>query len=186
MTATRHICQEWSNKEANRTPRPRIIAMTANPMKGDREECLEAGMDDYISKPIHVEELIQALTRGVGSLSPIDTNVLQSFRDMVGKNAELILTEMIDCYVEDAPKLLQAMASAFAQGDVIALRQAAHTLKSSSATLGATTLSHLCKELEAHSHSGNIDLGLEKVLRLVAEYERVKAVLQKERPLAQL
>ncbi len=58
LEATRHICARWPGEE-----RPRIIAMTANAMQGDREMCLEAGMDDYVSKPIRVDELIRALAR---------------------------------------------------------------------------------------------------------------------------
>ena len=58
LTATRRICQEWSADT-----RPRIIAMTANAMQGDREECLQAGMDDYISKPIRLENLVEALSK---------------------------------------------------------------------------------------------------------------------------
>jgi len=58
LEATRRICTRWSGGD-----RPRIIAMTANAMQGDREQCLEAGMDDYLSKPIRVEELVDALVR---------------------------------------------------------------------------------------------------------------------------
>jgi len=58
LATTHRICQEWS-----RAKRPRIIAMTANAMQGDREMCLEAGMDDYVSKPIRVEELSRALSK---------------------------------------------------------------------------------------------------------------------------
>jgi CheY-like chemotaxis protein len=56
--ATQQICQRWAPAE-----RPRIIAMTASAMQGDREKCLEAGMDDYVSKPVRVEELQAALER---------------------------------------------------------------------------------------------------------------------------
>lgn len=204
LAATRRICQEWSNKEAGETPRPRIIAMTANAMQGDREECLNAGMDDYVSKPIRVEELVEALSKcqrvvgaGLSTSSsggftkpspphPLDAKVLQSFRSMIGENTELILAEMIDCYLKDAPKLVQAIAEAVAQGDAIALRQASHTLKSSSATLGAITLSRFCKELEEISRNGYTEGVLDNVLQLEAEYERVKAALQKEHQQVQL
>jgi PAS domain S-box-containing protein len=60
LDATRRICQRWPPAE-----RPRIVAMTANAMQGDRELCLAAGMDDYISKPIHTEELVAALGRSL-------------------------------------------------------------------------------------------------------------------------
>ena len=65
LEATRHIHQKWSNQAAGETPapRPRIIAMTANAMQGDREACMHAGMDDYVSKPIQLEELVQALSK---------------------------------------------------------------------------------------------------------------------------
>jgi signal transduction histidine kinase/DNA-binding response OmpR family regulator/HPt (histidine-containing phosphotransfer) domain-containing protein len=224
LTATRRIHQEFPNGK-----RPRIIAMTANAMQGDREECLSAGMDDYISKPIRVEELVQALrkcqpnqaggkerggewektgghgdteTRGNGSTvmlpannsescetaapaPSIDAKVLQSFREMVGEGADSILVEMIDCYLEDAPTLVSAIADAVARNDAKQLHASTHTLKSSSATLGATSLSNLCQQLEAISRTGHIEAGQDKVPQLKAEYERVKAALQIERDQAQ-
>ncbi|MCL1468598.1 response regulator [Argonema galeatum] len=191
LTATRCICEAWP-----KSARPRIIAMTANAMQGDREICIDAGMDDYISKPVRVEDLIRALSKcqpkeleadnsapdpAFSSLAPIDAKILLSFRNMIGNNAEAFVVEMIDCYLEDAPTLLEAIATAIKQGNATELRQAAHTLKASSMTLGATNLSNFCKELETMGRNGHTKDGIEKLPLLEAEYERVKIALQIER-----
>ena len=129
LTATRQICQEWSPGQ-----RPQIIAMTAYATNGYWEQCLEAGMDDYISKPIEIEKLVQALSqcqrREQGSkaehscpsaplplsppallpLSPLDAKTLQSLRKMAGARANEVLAQIINNYLEEAPQLLQADA----------------------------------------------------------------------------
>jgi signal transduction histidine kinase/DNA-binding response OmpR family regulator len=183
LSATRHICQEWSP-----TARPWIIAMTANAMEGDRENCLNAGMNDYISKPIRVEELIRSLSQSpsrVENSEPelvleeaIDTSVLQAFRHTMGPEADQFLAQLIEIYLEETPSLLQVMAAAQAKSDATAMAQSAHTLKSSSASLGAITLSKLCEQLENLGNSHATVGALEVMTQVESEYERVKVALQ--------
>lgn len=189
LTATRHIYQEWSPGQ-----RPRIIAMTAYATQDKWEQCLEAGMDDYLSKPIQIAKLIHALSqcqpnrdRDANSppspnhpITPLDPKTLQSLRKMAGDRANEVLAQIIDNYLADAPQLLQAMRAAVATGDAAALQQAAHTLRSASATLGATTLSQLCKALEAMGCAGKTAGALAGVLQVEAAYETVKLALQME------
>lgn len=202
LEAVRKIHQNYSAEKT-----PRIVAMTANAMQGDREECLQAGMDDYISKPIQMQDLIRILTEphrsGFGSTSEpvIDAKVLETFRAMAGEQTEAILTELIDCYLEEAPKLLEAIQTAIAQSDAIALRRAAHTLKANSMTLGAIAFSNACKELEllghtcsskngSQEHSENspnanqndcLAQGRVQAAQLELDYQQVKSALQLER-----
>ncbi|MES1023836.1 response regulator [Gloeocapsa sp. BRSZ] len=187
LTATRQIVQEFRTEI-----RPRIIAMTANAMQEDKEECLAAGMNDYISKPIQVEELTQALlktpkpytsyslTLHTQPSAAINFQKLESLKKMIGENAENIVAELVKCYIEDSAKLIQEMVSASESDDAIALRKAAHTLKSSSATLGAMTLAQQSKELETNSTDGNSSAILYKVKQIKLEFARVKAALQAE------
>jgi CheY-like chemotaxis protein len=185
--ATKRIQQEWLP-----ISRPRIIALTANAMQGDKEECLKAGMDDYISKPIRLEHLVQALSKCHSKLdskeltdslllsTPIDAKTLQSFAKNLGKNAAKMLAQLINCYLAESPILMQAMQTAVTNGEPTQLQRAAHTLKASSATLGATHLANLCKEMEYMGRNQDLTEASSKLLSIETEYERVKVALQME------
>jgi PAS domain S-box-containing protein len=200
LEATRHIVHKWPHREASGTDRrdashtrPWIIAMTANAMQSDREACLEAGMDDYISKPIRVDDLVQALSKCqpqmeisqpaaiASEIAAIDPSALQELLEMGGDEGSTFLAEVIDSYLEDAPNLLQAISEAISQGDAVALKNAAHTLKSTSGTFGAKRLAELCKSLEQMGGAGLTEGGILIIPKLRAEYERCKAALEKER-----
>ena len=183
LEVTRRIASEWplpadkissikpENPPPSSFPKPWIIAVTANAMRGDRENCISAGMDDYLSKPIKLEEMRAALNTALNKsqklvslttvddtlvaakppISPciLDPKVLQSLEEMLGGDTSSVLVEMIDCYLEDSLKMLQYLQTANRCQNAADLYAAAHTLKSSSATFGAVQLSKLCKKLEA-------------------------------------
>jgi len=189
--ATRQIHKRWPDGG-----RPWIVAMTAHALSGDRERYLGAGMDDYISKPVRVEELAEALERCQpvgehtdGQLAAgetmaqatggaIDATAMEKFRAMIGEDAPMFLAELITAFHDDSIKLLAEMREAVVKGDAVSLQRAAHTLKGSSATLGAMRLSAMCKELELMGHEGILEGVAEKVAQVEAEYGRVKVALE--------
>ncbi|MEG5039948.1 PAS domain S-box protein [Microcoleus sp. B3-D2] len=194
LEASRRICQEWPAHA-----RPRIIAMTANAMQGDRQLCLDAGMNDYISKPIRVEALIQALSQCPPNQEPqqaqkqesdsnkpeidmpaVNLTELQAFCSSIDEDSTQILSLLANCYLEESLKLLQAMKFAIAQADTQSLNRAAHTLKGSSANLSAAPLAQLCAALEVMSTSGELDRASSLLAQIEVEYDRVKNTLQQE------
>jgi CheY-like chemotaxis protein len=178
LEATQRICQTW-----DAATRPRIIAMTANAMESDRQECLNAGMDDYISKPIRVDELVRVLNQSQPkektptNQAALDLEVLQALRETLGEGASACLAQLIQVFLTETPALIQGMETAIVQGDATGLEASAHTLKSSSASLGAIPFSEYCENLERMAQDNQLTTASEVVSRLKREFERVKAAL---------
>jgi signal transduction histidine kinase/CheY-like chemotaxis protein/HPt (histidine-containing phosphotransfer) domain-containing protein len=177
--ASREITRRWPADQ-----RPRIVAMTANAMQGDRELCLASGMDDYMSKPIRVEELVAALERGTPrevepidrpSAAVLDPEAFERLRAAMGAS---FLDELLVTFVEDSQELVATMRRALTQKDADSFRRAAHSLKSNAASFGAMTLSTLARDLENLSKSGSLDGAAPKVERLDIERERVVRALR--------
>ncbi|UBF25712.1 response regulator [Kovacikia minuta CCNUW1] len=194
IEATRWLRQQWEET--------RIIAVTAKTMASDRDECLNAGMDDYLCKPIHLEELARALTKcqpleepvysrisaapcirqeatppiDVSPISPVLANQpLEALYEMVGSEH---VAEIIHCYMVEATKYIQTIETAIDQEDPIALELAANTLRSSSTFLGAYGFSGLCQQLEAIGRRGETQAAVEKLPQLEAEFKQVKTALR--------
>jgi CheY-like chemotaxis protein len=179
LTTTHRIGQDYPPEL-----RPKIIAMTADAMQGDREKCLEVGMNDYLAKPVRLEDLRRVLSQSspLAAEKPaiLEQKILDSLQSMAGKRAPKMLSELIANYLEDSVFRLEAISLAIRQNDSEMLRQAVHALRSASLQLGAMQLATICHEIETMARSGNL-LGVgEKFLMLETEYNQVCKALNQE------
>jgi signal transduction histidine kinase/CheY-like chemotaxis protein/HPt (histidine-containing phosphotransfer) domain-containing protein len=191
LEATRRIRRRWPGKNW-----PRIIAMTANVTKDDYQACIEAGMNDYLPKPIRVKELMAALNKsadeatsqtGPGPVSlpkdilpaEVDFNPasIDKLLKMIGGD-RVGLAELIRSFLEEAPPLLVNLRRALEAGDMELLRRAAHTLKSTARDFGGLRLSQLSRELEVMGQEKTLAGAAELVAQAEAAYEPVKAALE--------
>ncbi|MDR3590440.1 MAG: PAS domain S-box protein [Negativicutes bacterium] len=193
FTATREI----RNREQSGDRLP-IVAVTASAMPGERERCLEAGMDDYVSKPIKVGELETSVKRWLAprpcanqqenrqeaSTDRLDTGlldytVIEEFRKLERLNKKPVFDRVIDLFLQSTPRHIEEMRAALAKKDAVSLYKAAHALKSSSASIGARRLAQVCGKIEARGRSG-IQSGGSKLLdRMESEYKAACAELLK-------
>ena len=167
LEAARQICQRWPADK-----RPRIIAMTGNALMGDREKCLLAGMDHYISKPVRIAELQAALERWAPArrrksdtaffsrLRPmpadqlLDQAIIAELRDMPPSDGVSMLRELVDLFLENAPARIEQISQSITDPTKLAFH--AHALKSMSLNLGAKRIVELSQKLEELGRAGNV------------------------------
>lgn len=149
--ATRKI-RERQGKE--QTP---IIALTAEGTSGERTNCFSVGMDDFLTKPLELERLIEVLHKWLKSSPAIlDETALLKLKNYMVNNKSLTRA-LIEDYGNTAPGLVRAIAEGFKERDLGKIQESAHALKSCSATLGATGLAGICQNIEDQENFENIE-----------------------------
>ena len=166
--AARRIHAQWPDPR-----RPRLVAMTGNALKGDREKCLSAGMDDYVAKPVRINELQAVIERwgqarltslATGSHTPsaaaasadqpiLNATSIAELCDMKSEAGVMLMHELIDIFMQNAPTHLEQIKTGGENLQQLAF--AAHIFSGMSLNLGAHALGNLCHDLETLATSGN-------------------------------
>jgi len=173
-----------------------IIAMTASVLAEERERCVAAGMDDYVSKPVTLDKLGLVLRHWTAAVdetgtSPIETGpnvvpqeaaidaaVIAGLRDLQEYGEPDLVEELISLFLGGTPPRLHALRDAATRGEGSALAREAHLLKGSCASLGARPMAHICEELEAIGREEDLTPVGAAMDRLTSEYEHVQATLR--------
>jgi two-component system, sensor histidine kinase and response regulator len=188
---------EIRRREALSNRRTPIVAVTGI---GARERCLAAGMDDYLAKPVKLDQLKAMLTAWLNPsvpavkrdhlalvaasspTEPIDYKVLDSLRQLQREGPSDIVQEVINLFFKDAAHLLEDLQEGAANSDATLLYYASHALNSASANVGAVVLSSRCKELEAMAQSGVVSDAVPMVGAILEDYRAVEIALSARLP----
>ena len=197
LEATRHI-----RAEIPADHQPRIVALTANVLVEYRKACLEAGMNDFLAKPITLADLRAALLRSRAPETPgtpeiaetppapapdpiaspsLDLAPLDSLRRLEQLTGRCILDEVVNTFLAETPSRLERLRQALDQGDAQDLAFVAHSLKGSSAQLGALRLAALSSNLEKSGRSAQLNTAAGLLTELEQELARVVPLLQAQR-----
>jgi two-component system, sensor histidine kinase and response regulator len=180
---------EIRRREEGARRRTPVIAMTANAMKGDREKALQAGMDDYLSKPVKLGDLEAILARWVSpeqedasagdSQKVITPQVSEEFFDhqIIANLHELggpeMLSELAELFLEESHSAVDVLRKAIVESDAQAVERTAHTLKGSSGNMGARKIEWLCARLQDIGASGDLASAPAVLARLEEELDRI-------------
>jgi signal transduction histidine kinase/DNA-binding NarL/FixJ family response regulator len=198
LEATRRLrAREAAEGGVDEHGRPRarlpVIALTASALPADRVACLEAGMDDFLSKPLRLEQLDAALRRSLAGAPPasgdaaapplLDRTALDAIRALDGVQPGL-LAQVIDVFLASAAQRLDGLKEAVAYEDAGSLARGAHALASSSAQLGLAAIADRCRWLESLARGGALKGAGDAVSEIADLFGRVRPLLASERDLA--
>jgi len=199
--------REWEGQQ-NVLERIPIIALTANAMEGDRDKCITAGMDDYMTKPFTLVQLGALLHRWLPVLAKenkseyarqieesdhsehdsepenhqgntlLEEAAIEKIRKLQRDGQPNIVIKVIELFFENTKKIIFALESAISNGDNANLQRSAYSLKSSCSTVGATNLAQLCSELENLGRTGKAEQAQSRLSVLEYEYDAVCTALQ--------
>jgi two-component system, sensor histidine kinase and response regulator len=165
-----------------------IIAMTASAIRADRDRCLAAGMDDYLAKPVMVDDVEAVLSRWLPAGSPVSTveparevidhQRLEALRELDddGQGSRL-LTRLVAAFLSGAPADLAGLRAAVERGDATAAGDVAHHLKGAAATMGSSRIVELCEDIESLAGADAIASAGGLVGRLGEELDRARVAL---------
>lgn len=192
--STRRIRRYEEENNLHHTP---IIAMTANAMLGDKEKCLEAGMDDYMSKPLNRYLLEKTLKKwdpfanndavkaeqpaktddALKKINPkwLNVKALAEIKEFMGEETD----DLLNLFQQETPAMMDKLKSLYKDVDFEQVRQLAHTLKSTGANIGATGFSHFCKKMEVAAIDKEADAVQDNITKVIKSYQLTVAEINK-------